>query len=269
LSKHEVRRTRVPFEVRATSNGHKVSGRGVTYNAWSEDIGFRERFLQGSLTIDKNLALLYNHDTSDVLSTLRGQTMSVKDQADGLYYTAKLPDTTLGNDVATLMARGDIGTETSFGFICSDGGDSWEERGGVIYRTISSATLFEISILGGTTAAYSQNYADLRSAPKEIQAKLKSRDADGISDDSDSDADADSDNYDSMIENCRCNPSMYAGCGDCPLCAEARAAGHTVCVRSAFSHKQLLDWMNNKVGTLDSTKGDRSLLLQSLLLRRL
>jgi HK97 family phage prohead protease len=205
--------------LRKTDTGRTVSGRGITYNALSKNIGFRERFQPGSLTIDPSMKCLWSHDNSQILGTVRSGTMSIDDRADGLYYSVSLPNTTLGRDVQTLLERGDIGFDgtdsVSFGFACDD--DSWSEANGEVIRTVKAATVFEISILGNGDAAYSQNTVSLRSAPASVRAALAKRIA---GDASDADGDPCDCNDPDRDPTCNCPDNAD---NDFELCSECRS----------------------------------------------
>lgn len=216
MNKTQERRSLVsPFELRKGSNGLRtIAGRGITYStpnapAFSNDLGgFKEQFLAGSTTVDESFRVLYNHDNGSLLGTLRSGTATTERRADGLYYTCQLPDTQLGRDVQTLIDRGDIGgsnTSVSFGFSVNPGGEKWSQQGTQVIRTISDAIIWEVSILGGSTAAYDSNTVILRGVPEKYRHLLKrdaqELDADDQNDDSDSD---DSDLSDLCSDCTRC-----------------------------------------------------------------
>jgi len=220
-NKQERRVLSSSLTLRKTDTGRTVSGRGITYNALSKNMGFREKFQPGSLTIDPSMKCLWSHDSSQILGTVRSGTMTIDDRADGLYYSVSLPNTTLGRDVQTLLERGDIGFDgtdsVSFGFVADD--DSWSEANGEVIRTVTAATVFEISILGNGDAAYSQNTVSLRNVPAGIRAKLK-RDAGSATDvDADCDpTDPDGDCYDPNASDDLLNE--IRDCEQCSLCAD-------------------------------------------------
>src|ERR1700733_14367879 len=108
-NKQERRVLSSSLTLRKTDTGRTVSGRGITYNALSKNMGFREKVQPGSLTIDPSMKCLWSHDSSQIPGTVRSGTMTIDDRADGLYYSVSLPNTTLGRDVQTLLERGDIG----------------------------------------------------------------------------------------------------------------------------------------------------------------
>ena len=238
-NKQERRVLSSSLTLRKTDTGRTVSGRGITYNALSKNMGFREKFQPGSLTIDPSMKCLWSHDSSQILGTVRSGTMTIDDRADGLYYSVSLPNTTLGRDVQTLLERGDIGFDgtdsVSFGFVADD--DSWSEANGEVIRTVTAATVFEISILGNGDAAYSQNTVSLRNVPAGIRAKLK-RDA-GSAFDVDDDGCSDADKRDP--ESPCYDPDFDAS--DFELCSACRAGLCTRCA-SLRSKRGALD-INN------------------------
>ncbi len=219
-NKQERRVLSSALTLRKTDTGRTVSGRGITYGVLSKNIGFREKFLPNSLTIDPSMKCLWSHDNSQILGTVRAGTMKVTDKSDGLYYEVSLPNTTLGRDVQTLLERGDIGFDgtdsVSFGFACDD--DSWSEANGEVIRTVKAATVFEISILGNGDAAYSQNTVSLRSAPASVRAALAKRIAGDASeidpeDNDNTDGDMDDDTDPEFLDLCdSCSENLCTRC---------------------------------------------------------
>jgi len=223
--------------LRSTDTGRTVSGRGITYNALSKNIGFREKFLPNSLTIDPSMKCLWAHDNSQILGTVRAGTMTVTDKSDGRYYSVSLPNTTLGRDVQTLLERGDIGFDgtdsVSFGFACDD--DSWSEANGEVIRTVKAATVFEISILGNGDAAYSQNTVSLRSAPASVRAALAKRIA---GDATDADGDPCDCNDPDRDPTCNCPDNAD---NDFELCSACRSNLCTRCSKNFRSVRTAVD----------------------------
>ena len=241
-NKQERRVLSSALTLRKTDTGRTISGRGITYNAISKNLGFRERFQPGSLTIDPSMKCLWSHDSSQILGTVRSGTMKVTDKSDGLYYEVSLPNTTLGRDIQTLLERGDIGFDStdsvSFGFACDD--DSWSESNGEVIRTVKAATVFEISILGNGDAAYSQNTISLRSAPAAIRAKLKLRDAG----DATNPCNTDNPDYDPDNPDCPDNASDLELCSACRSALCTRCAGNFRSKRAGVG----LDGLPQKLG---------------------
>jgi HK97 family phage prohead protease len=88
------------------------------------------------------MMLLWNHDTSAPLASTRNGSLSLREDARGLFVEATLPDTNLGRDIAELVRSGTIDA-MSFGFKVQK--DSWNDAGNV--RTLEDVSVFEISLV--------------------------------------------------------------------------------------------------------------------------
>lgn len=145
--------------------GRTLSGYAALYNDQSKLISergatFRETISPGafSRTLDSgaDVKLYYNHNTAMPLARTKSGTLSLRSDANGLAFTASLPETTLGNDVRALLERGDLTGEMSFGFRVIS--DTWNKPR--TERTINQAELLEISIV--QDAAYPNTTSALR-----------------------------------------------------------------------------------------------------------
>jgi HK97 family phage prohead protease len=91
----------------------------IPYNTRSEFMGFYE-FIQPT-AFNKTLAdgadvkALYDHDSSKVLARVKNGSLVLRNQDDGLYCEATLPDTTYARDAYNLIRDGYVQT-MSFGF---------------------------------------------------------------------------------------------------------------------------------------------------------
>jgi HK97 family phage prohead protease len=72
----------------------------------------------------EDVVALFNHDLNLVLGRTVSKTLKVGQDQYGLWYEAKLPNTTAGNDIHELLTRGDV-FQSSFSFILGE--DSWEQ----------------------------------------------------------------------------------------------------------------------------------------------
>ncbi len=72
----------------------------------------------------EDVVALFNHDLNFVLGRTVSKTLKVGVDQYGLWYEAKLPNTTAGNDIHELLTRGDV-FQSSFSFILGE--DSWEQ----------------------------------------------------------------------------------------------------------------------------------------------
>jgi HK97 family phage prohead protease len=147
-------------------DGRTLAGYAAVYNEESREIvengrSFVEKIapgaFRGTLDEDEDVKLLYNHDPKMPLARTRSGTLSLKSDRTGLQFSASLPETTLGNDVRALLARGDLSGEMSFGFFVEE--DAWNPRR--TERVVKRAKLVEISIV--QDAAYPQTSSSLRS----------------------------------------------------------------------------------------------------------
>lgn len=147
-------------------DGRTLAGYAAVYNQDSREIveggrRFTERIAPGAfnqtLSERGDVKLFYNHDASMPLARTRSGTLELRSDRNGLAFSAKLPDTTLGNDVRALIERGDLSGEMSFGFIVDE--DSWSKDRS--QRLVKRARLIEVSIV--QDAAYPQTSSSLRS----------------------------------------------------------------------------------------------------------
>jgi HK97 family phage prohead protease len=69
------------------------------------------------------------HDDNNLLGTTMGNTLRLRDSAEGLHYEVDIPDTTAGRDTQVYMKRGDI-QGSSFAFISDSSTEVWTEREG-------------------------------------------------------------------------------------------------------------------------------------------
>jgi HK97 family phage prohead protease len=143
------------------------TGYAAVFNAPSQPLPFIERIAPGafkrSLKARNDIKLLWNHDTGSVLGSTRAGTLKLEEDNYGLRVTAILPPTSLGNDVKTLIQRGDI-SAMSFGFSVPANGDSWNTEG--TERTLRSVRIHEVSIVAFPAYEQTAGTAMVRSLDK-------------------------------------------------------------------------------------------------------
>lgn len=149
-----------------TVEGNRLAGYAAVYGQDSREIveggrKFTERIAPGAfnetLSSGADVKLYYNHDASMPLARTRSKTLTLRSDRSGLAFSAELPDTTLGRDIKTLLERGDLSGEMSFGFFVTE--DSWNKDR--TQRLVKKASLVEVSIV--QDAAYPQTSSSLRS----------------------------------------------------------------------------------------------------------
>ncbi len=145
----------------ATESGGAIRGHASVFGQVAQIRGGFERIdpaaFDRALREGQEVVLLANHEGLPLGSTA-ASTLRLGTDRRGLTVDADLPDTTLGRDVAVLLARGDL-RKMSFGFIPR--GDRIDVVRGRQVRTITDVDLFDVSIV--TTPAYTGTDVALRS----------------------------------------------------------------------------------------------------------
>lgn len=124
-----------------------LEGYAVLWDSWSEDLGgFRERFVRGafsrSLEAD-DIRVIWQHNPEYVFGRNRAGTAELQEDDRGLRYRVVVPDTQWARDALESIRRGDV-TQNSFMFSVPKGGDEWEIKDGMSYRTVKMARLYEV-----------------------------------------------------------------------------------------------------------------------------
>jgi HK97 family phage prohead protease len=160
-----------PLDVRAAGDGMQFSGYAAVFNSDSEPLPFIEQIAPGafkrSLSSGREIRMFNNHNTDQVLATTKNATLSLTEDDRGLRVDAKLPDTTLGRDLATLIADGTVHS-MSFGFSVPQGGDSWSADG--TSRVLREVVLHEVSIVQGFPAYPETAGATVRTADDVVES---------------------------------------------------------------------------------------------------
>lgn len=112
------------------------------------------------LKSNRDVLATVNHERGNLLGRTKSKTLGLSIDEKGLKFRVEIPNTTIGNDVYTLIQRGDL-FENSFAFVV--GSDSWsKDENGNDIRTINSIKkLVDVSIV--TNGAYSNTDIAARS----------------------------------------------------------------------------------------------------------
>jgi len=160
-----------PLEVRAAGDGMSFSGYAAVFNSDSEPLPFIEQIAPGafkrSLSSGREIRMFNNHNTDQVLATTRNGSLVLTEDQRGLRVDAKLPDTTLGRDLSTLIADGTVHS-MSFGFSVPQGGDSWSADGSS--RVLREVVLHEVSVVQGFPAYPETTGASVRTDDDDVVA---------------------------------------------------------------------------------------------------
>jgi uncharacterized protein len=151
------------------SSGNTIEGFAARFNSLSVPMPlargtFREKIAPGafanSLRSDNDIYACRQHNPEKILGSVRTGTLQVWEDSTGLCFRCKLPDTSEGRDVATLVRDGLV-DQMSFGFqVDGPDGDSWDdddvdENGEqCTVRTLKRVKLLEVSCVTSGTAAY-------------------------------------------------------------------------------------------------------------------
>jgi HK97 family phage prohead protease len=171
----EIERRILCKEVRVDSTGDKplIRGYAALFNSLSEDLGgFREQLATGAFTAalgSSDVRALINHDPNLVLGRNKAGTLTMREDASGLFVEIMPPDTQAARDLVALMTRGDV-SQMSFAFTVAKEDQTWTREGtGPWLRTIKRVSqLYDVSVV--TYPAYSQTSAAVR-ALEERQAE--------------------------------------------------------------------------------------------------
>lgn len=111
-----------------------------------------------SLSQNKDVRCLFNHDWSCVLGRTNASTLVLEEDSKGLRFEVTLPNTTFANDLKESMSRGDI-NQCSFGFWVTGQEEDFSSETPLI--RITNVDLWEVSIV--PLPAYEDTEASLRS----------------------------------------------------------------------------------------------------------
>ena len=167
-------------ELRSENGGRHISGKAISFDTQSNDIGFIEILHRGCISqelIDSsNIVFLYNHDYNQVIARAnKGKgTLNIDLRDDGVYFDLEVPNTTMGNDLLENIRLGNI-TQCSFGFRYSneEGAYKDEKIGDVWYRNVYKiGELYDLSAV--TYPAYDDTYVNARMQERsKMEDKLK------------------------------------------------------------------------------------------------
>ena len=173
----ELRHYAVKLRLTGTDAAPVLEGHAAVFDQLSEDLGgFREKIAPGAFaeTIKRDsVVALWNHDSNLVLGRTSAGTLDLSEDAIGLRFRNRPPDTAWFRDRALSIERKDV-DGCSFGFVTER--DRWSTGpGGARVRTLEKVTLLEVSP-GCTFPAYPQTDVALRS----MQAWLTRRGSPGL-----------------------------------------------------------------------------------------
>jgi len=151
-----------PVDVRADEGGLTLGGYAALYETSAEIAGFTERIERGAFTeaVQRDdVRALFNHDPNYVLGRTHAGTLTLTEDARGLRYDVRLPETTWARDLHESIKRGDI-SQSSFAFRVDE--EEWEKgtKATLPVRRIRKVTLYDVSPV--TYPAYAQTTVSAR-----------------------------------------------------------------------------------------------------------
>lgn len=154
------------------SNSRTVQGYAILFNTMSCDLGgFTEVIKPESLDgVDlSDVALVYAHDNNSILARASAGNLTTKVDDTGLFFSAEIPKTSLGNDVLTNVEVGNL-KGMSFAFTIPDGGDEWTRQNNGLLHTVN-----QIGIISELTItaypAYAETSVELKRSLKNIEKR--------------------------------------------------------------------------------------------------
>jgi len=170
-----------PSAVPALRDGRTVFGYAAVFGKRSQDLGgFVEELEAGCFTqtlldgLEKHA--LWDHISRYILGSLvSNSTLTLRQDAKGLYFEAVTPNVYYAEAVRTLISEKYM-RGCSFSFRCYAGGAEWSELpDGTVLRKIKACQLFEVSVLGNP--AYLDTESDLRTAKAEFDSFKRDKSA--------------------------------------------------------------------------------------------
>lgn len=146
MTEVEFRSGGLGVEVRANSDKRTLAGYASLFDSPAEIGGyFVEKIAPGAFdsAMNADVRALVDHDSGRVIGRTKSGTLRLSQDAKGLAVEIDVPDTTDGNDLWTLVERGDI-SGMSFGFRVTK--QEWDDTDPEKpMRTILAVDLFEVS----------------------------------------------------------------------------------------------------------------------------
>lgn len=145
ITEIEKRGGQLGVEVRVDNDKRTLTGYAAVWNS-DTTIGdyFVERIAPGAFSkaIRGDVLALVNHDSGRVVGRTKSGTLRLSEDGHGLKVEIDVPNTSDGNDLWTLVERGDI-SGMSFSFRATK--QEWDESGDMPHRTVIEADLYEVT----------------------------------------------------------------------------------------------------------------------------
>lgn len=145
-----------------------IEGYALVFNQPSQPMPFIEYIEPNALDgVDlSNVLLLSSHKYENILARTDSDSLTLKVDAKGLFFSAVLPDTTLGHDTYQNILLGNI-KGCSFGFIIGEEDWSLDDNGNTIHTIQTIKEVKEISVT--SLPAYTETSVAVKRSLEEFQ----------------------------------------------------------------------------------------------------
>lgn len=145
-----------------------IEGYALVFNQPSQPMPFIEYIEPHALDgVDlSNVLLLYSHNYENILARTDSDSLTLKVDDKGLFFSAVLPDTTLGHDTYQNILLGNI-KGCSFGFIIGQEDWSLDDNGNTIHTIQTIKEVKEISVT--SLPAYTETSVAVKRSLEEFQ----------------------------------------------------------------------------------------------------
>jgi uncharacterized protein len=149
------------FAAELRAKGRRLEGYAATFGTEARVNDFTETIVPGAfqhtLTSNKDVLALVDHDVGKLLARRKSGTLRLSEDSRGLAFDLDLPNTSLANDLLSLVERSDVGG-MSFAFLPID--ERWDGD----HRELRSVDLKEISVVQ-SWPAYERTTVQARARP--------------------------------------------------------------------------------------------------------
>lgn len=131
--------------IRANEDGAEyVEGYAILFDTWSNvmrtsnGIPFKEMITRSAVanTDMSDVYALVHHNFNRLIGRTKSGTLKLRTDDKGVFYSALLPKTSVGNDLKEELSRGDI-TGSSFSYPIDSKADYKRDKDGTILRTVT------------------------------------------------------------------------------------------------------------------------------------
>ncbi|APW60475.1 HK97 family phage prohead protease [Paludisphaera borealis] len=163
------------------SQPRKLTGHAAVFGEWyviceSPTMVIREVIRPGAfsnaINEKQDVRCLVDHCPSQILGRTRAGTLTLSEDAQGLFFECTPPDTQVARDVTTNIDAGNV-SQCSFAFVPRDGGETVTQRteNGVttVEYEVTDVDLYDVSVV--TYPAYESTDVEVRS--KELAKYVK------------------------------------------------------------------------------------------------